>query len=195
MLNRAFVATLVGASLFSFSSLAAQPNWNNVQLSYAKMDVDDTDISGNGFELAGSVLLGSNIILQGNYLSVSDEVLGAVDVDFDWLTMGVGYRHPVTAATDVYALVSYENVELSASYDGESESEDDNGYGLTLGVRTMLSEQWELEGAISRVDIEDAETFFKGGLSYHINSQFAVGAAYKVGDDLDVFTLSARYSF
>ncbi|MDF2178355.1 outer membrane beta-barrel protein [Aliiglaciecola sp. CAU 1673] len=194
MTNRILLAALTGAAMFSASVLAAQPNWNNVQLSYAKLDIDDTDISANGLDLSGSVLVGSNYILQGNFLSVSDEIFG-VDVDLDWTSIGMGYRHAITGNTDVFGIVSYESVELSASSRFDSESEDDNGYGLAIGVRSMLNDNIELKGVISRIDIEDAETFIEGSVAYYFAPQFAVGAGYKVGDDMDLFTISARYSF
>ena len=73
--------------------------------------------------------------------------------------------------------------------------EDDNGYGITAGIRSMLSEQFELRGAIRYIDIEDDETAFEIGADYFFTPQFSFGATYVIADDVDLLGVSARYTF
>ncbi|GAB3010926.1 porin family protein [Bowmanella dokdonensis] len=199
MKSQVMVASLFSLSLLSVAVSAAAPEWNLVELSYAKADIDDADgISPAGFNLSGSALLGDSVFLKGDFTSLSDDfqVLGeSVDVDLDWFSAGLGYRYAVSGQTDLYGIVSYESFELKASLDGESESGDDNGYGLTVGVRSMLTGQLELDGSISYIDIDESETLYRLGANYYFTPQLSVGASYRAADDFDIWYLGGRFTF
>ncbi|HAM19892.1 MAG TPA: hypothetical protein DCP70_15330, partial [Alteromonas macleodii] len=111
-----------------------------------------------------------------------------------YVSAGVGYRYGLTQNTDFFGEVTYEYVNLDIELDSIS-GEDDNGYGITAGIRSMLSEQFELRGAIRYIDIEDDETAFEIGADYFFTPQLSFGATYVIADDVDLLGVSARYTF
>ena len=89
-------------------------------------------------------------------------------------------------------MVSYQYVELEA----ESESIDENGYGLHAGVRSMLTDSVEVVTQVAYIDIDDeSETSWGASAYYHFNDNFAIGAGYGTADDVDTFTASLRLTF
>ena len=157
-------------------------------------DIEDAgDFEPSGFQIQGFKSLNENVYLTGRYGQLGEDVSG-VDIDLDYASAGVGYRYGLTQNTDFFGEVTYEYVNIDVELDSIS-GEDDNGYGITAGIRSMLSEQFELRGAIRYIDIEDDETAFEIGADYFFTPQFSFGATYVIADDIDLLGVSARYTF
>lgn len=171
---------------------AAAPVWDFIEAGYAQADIDDSDgFEPAGLTLAGSKLLNENVFIEGSYSMLSDDYLG-VDVDFDQGSLALGYRHPLNSTTDVYGTVSYEFVEVS----GAGASADDNGYGLTVGVRSRLTSEFEVDASIGYIDIDDeSDTSFGVGANYYFNQNFAAGLNYTLADDYSILGATVRYAF
>ncbi|MBL4941767.1 MAG: hypothetical protein JKY81_08905 [Colwellia sp.] len=196
MNKKLFASALLSAGLLTTNIAFAQtaPNWDLVQASYIAMDIDEMNaLDFTGFDLSGSKLINDNIFVVANYAALSDSVDG-VNIDFDTYGVGVGYRYGLTNTTDAFVIVSLQSASVASTY-GKA---DETGYGLTTGVRSMVSEQIELTGTLSYVsDSIDgtSETTFSATAFYHINSQFSVGAGYNTSSDASGYSFSARYSF
>jgi hypothetical protein len=94
--------------------------------------------------------------------------------------------------------VSYEYIKIAASSCRNNESADDNGIGIGfgLGVRSRLTEKFEVDGSIGYVDIADeSETAFGVSGYYYFTNELAVGAHYSSTADVSVYGASLRYSF
>ena len=184
---------IIASAFFSSSLLANTPSWNNVEIGYAKADYDD--VEPDGFFVKGSTLVTENVFLTAEYTSLSDDVWG-VDVDLTWARLGAGYRYSIATSTDLYGKVTYEYTEAEASYAGISDSNDDSGFGLTAGVRSRITSQFEVDGSIGYIDIDgEGDAAFAVSAHYYFNDQFAVGARFLNVDDLDILSASIRYSF
>lgn len=200
-MNKTIVfASFFSAAVIALPATAAAPNWNNIEVSYAKADIDELDnISLKGFSAAGSALIGNDFFLQGRFTSVSDKVRvfsTNTKVDLDWTSVGFGYRYAATSSTDVYATLAYEGLDVKASALGSSFSDDESGYSIAVGARSMLTDNLEAKGSISYMDIGDgSDTAFEIGGSYYFTPQIAAGASYLKAQDLDVLMLTGRYSF
>lgn len=94
---------------------------------------------------------------------------------------------PLNATTDAYFGANFERI--------DGDFDDETGYSVNAGVRSMVTEQVELLGEVGYYDVEDGDATFKVGANYYITPQWAVGANYKLMDDLDVMQVTARYSF
>lgn len=190
---------LVSALLLSLGSVQASdsPRWNSASISYQSVDIDGNNLTGFGF--SGSKLLGQDFFVMGSYGNASDDIDGFgsnVKLDFNTLVVGLGYRYAISQSSDIFSVVSYEDVEVEASYQGNSESISDNGYGLTIGVRSMLSETIELSGSIQYLDIADeTQTAFSVSALYNFTEQFSAGVGYSKADDVDTVSVSAVYFF
>ena len=191
-MKRTILASIFGA--LSLNAFAASPSYDFVKAGYVQADIEDAgDFEPSGFQIQGFKSLNENVYLTGRYGQLSEDVSG-VDIDLDYVSAGVGYRYGLTQNTDFFGEVTYEYVNLDIELDSIS-GEDDNGYGITAGIRSMLSEQFELRGAIRYIDIEDDETAFEIGADYFFTPQFSFGATYVIADDVDLLGVSARYTF
>ena len=191
-MKRTILASIFGA--LSLNAFAASPSYDFVKAGYVQADIEDAgDFEPSGFQIQGFKSLNENVYLTGRYGQLGEDVSG-VDIDLDYASAGVGYRYGLTQNTDFFGEVTYEYVNIDVELDSIS-GEDDNGYGITAGVRSMLSEQFELRGAIRYIDIEDDETAFEIGADYFFTPQFSFGATYVIADDVDLLGVSARYTF
>ena len=191
-MKRTILASIFGA--LSLNTFAASPSYDFVKAGYVQADIEDAgDFEPSGFQIQGFKSLNENVYLTGRYGQLGEDVSG-VDIDLDYASAGVGYRYGLTQNTDFFGEVTYEYVNIDVELDSIS-GEDDNGYGITAGIRSMLSEQFELRGAIRYIDIEDDETAFEIGADYFFTPQFSFGATYVIADDIDLLGVSARYTF
>ena len=191
-MKRTILASIFGA--LSLNAFAASPSYDFVKAGYVQADIEDAgDFEPSGFQIQGFKSLNENVYLTGRYGQLSEDEYG-VDIDLDYASAGVGYRYGLTQNTDFFGEVTYEYVNIDVELDSIS-GEDDNGYGITAGIRSMLSEQFELRGAIRYIDIEDDETAFEIGADYFFTPQFSFGATYVIADDVDLLGVSARYTF
>ena len=191
-MKRTILASIFGA--LSLNTFAASPSYDFVKAGYVQADIEDAgDFEPSGFQIQGFKSLNENVYLTGRYGQLGEDVSG-VDIDLDYASAGVGYRYGLTQNTDFFGEVTYEYVNIDVELDSIS-GEDDNGYGITAGIRSMLSEQFELRGAIRYIDIEDDETAFEIGADYFFTPQLSFGATYVIADDVDLLGVSARYTF
>ncbi len=187
---------LVSALLLSLGTAQAaeSPRWDRASISYQSVDIDDDD-KLTGFAVSGSKLLGEDFFVVGSYGNASDDIEG-IEFDFNTLSVGLGYRYSISQSADLFGVVSYEDMEIEVSYQGNSASISDNGYGLRVGVRSMLSEKVELSASLQYVDIADeTETDFRVSALYSFTEQFSVGVGYSKAGDVDTLSVSAVYFF
>lgn len=171
--------------------------WDSASLSYQSVDLDGDKLTG--FGISGTKLVSDNVFLAGQYASVSDDITvfnSKVNLDFNTLSVGLGYRHAISNTTDLFGIVSYQDIEAEASFQGNSASESEDGYGLEAGVRSLITSQLELSASLSYVDIaEESETGYNVSARYHFTEQFAAGVGYSKFDDMDTLSLSATIFF
>jgi hypothetical protein len=179
--------------LFSLSgaALAEDFDYSFIEASYGQVEFDDFDVDGDAFGLGGSYALSDRFHLFGSY-DMADFDAG---VDFNGLQAGIGFNSPVSDTVDLVASVAYVNSEVEAPGFG---SVDDNGYGLGLGLRAMLTPMLEVDGGIDYVDYggdSDGDTAFGAGFLYHFTESVAVGLSGGWGDDTNTYALNGRFSF
>jgi hypothetical protein len=165
-------------------------NYTFGEVSYGRVDIDDADVDGDGFGIAGSFALTDEFHLFGGY-QTADFDFG---IDFNQLNLGVGFNTPIADTIDVVASLSYVNLELDA---GSFGSADDNGYAIGVGLRGMAGPQIELHGGIEYVDLSDSgsDTSFGAGVRFNINDMFSVGLAGNWTDDFSQYRLTGRLYF
>jgi len=182
------------------TSSANGPNWNYIDASYIGADIGsfEQDIDADGFGASVSTLIGESIIFNLSYSYISEDNVFNENVDGKITngTLGIGYRYAATSSTDVFIIASYLYYELELKGLNNRGSIDDNGYGITLGVRSMLTESFEGTITLGYAEIDDeSETAIGISTHYHINKVFAVGVSYSVADDADQYGIGVRVSF
>ena len=167
-------------------------SYDRVQASFEEIDIDvggGFEVDGDGFSLGGSMAVGDNWYILGEY-TTADFDLG---VDYDELSLGGGYHHGLSDRTDFIAELTYENAEA----DSGAVSVDDSGLGLAVGLRSMVNPKLELEGKLSYVDLDDSgdDTSIGFRAWYAVSSSFAVGVGAEFGDDVSGYGIGARWYF
>ena len=174
---------VLSASVLPLTALADKPDWRYIEGGYTKLDFDDNaSFEPDGLTVNGKYLLDRNWYLNGEYSFFEEG-----SFDFNMLTVGGGYRLPINATTDVYVSANLERV--------DGDVDDETGYSINAGVRSMLTEQVELAGEVGYYDVDDGDVTFKVNANYYITPQWAVGAKYTVIDDADIMQATARYAF
>jgi hypothetical protein len=116
-------------------------NYSYVDLGYVRSDLDDYNVSGDGFGVRGSYEITRNVHAFAAYS----------DQDFDFnvnattFELGAGYAWPVNPNLDLVGRASYVKAEVDAPGIG---SADDDGLGLGLGVRARVINVVELTGGL-----------------------------------------------
>ena len=172
------------AALTPFAALADDVSYSFFEVNYT--DVDLAGISESGFGLKGSASVADNFHIGIDYFAVSFPL----GVDFNRTSLGFGYH--TEGETSFYATVALEKLDLGLA--------DDDGYGIELGGRGFVADDFELQGYIGVIDVfDETETYFGVSGRYWFNENMAIGLDYKNTEisilDVDILQIGFRYSF
>ncbi len=167
-----FKKSLIALSLLTLP-LTAAANWS-AGAGYANLSAEDDGVDVSLGAIYGSVAYefmqkDSNISLMPELrigTGVSDDTIGSVKVEVESFT-AISFRGQYNYDNGVYLYLmpSYANLDLKASLNGNSITEDD----------------WEFG--------------FGGGVGKKINDKTRIEASFESYDDTDVFTVGFKYSF
>ena len=179
--------------LSSAVAMADGLSYSYVQANYQEIDIDfggGADADGDGFAVGGSAEIGEDWFIFAAYSTFDLESV----VDYTTLTAGAGYHSDVSAKTDWFATVGYAEAEVDASGFG---SADDSGFGISLGLRSMVNDNLELYGNIGYVDLGDGAdgTTIGAGLWYTVSGNLALGLGAEFDDDVTGYGIGLRLYF
>ena len=169
------------------------PSWDYLGLGYLDAEIDGIDgFSPAGFEISGSRLINEHVFIYGSYSDLSDDFNG-VDVDLSEQYFGLGYRFMVSDTTDFAIAAGYAAAEICAPFAG---CLDDNGYSVSALLNSRVTNNVELYGGLTYVDIADeSDTGVTVGINYFVSNEFSVGFEYGDGNDLEAFGINAKFHF
>jgi Outer membrane protein beta-barrel domain len=176
---------------------AEQPSYSFVDLGYLEVDLDESEIEPTGMFARGSLDLAENWFIFAGYAQ-ADENAGGVDIDVEEFSVGAGFKTALSDTTSLYLAASYIAAEAEVDFPfGGSESFDEDGYGLDVGVRTMVTKRFELNGNVGYSDSgeDDAVDFGVGAVWYLWDN---VGLLLEVSSDEDSnrqYMIGGRLSF
>lgn len=179
------------ALLLASPVMADGLSYNFIEGAYARVELDDSlvDVDGDGFGIGGSFEINENFFGLASY-STADFDFG---VDLNQLNAGFGFHTGISPNTDFVATLVYVRAEVEAGGFG---SIDESGWGASAGLRSMVSDRLEVNGAISYVDFGDGDdTSIGGGVLYNFTDTFAVGANIGFGEDTTTYGVNARLYF
>lgn len=172
-------------------AFAGDLSYNFIEGQYQKVEFDDGpfDVDGDGFGIGGSFEVNENVFVLASY-ATADFDFG---IDLNQLAIGAGYAVDISQDTDFFATLSFIRAEVEASGFGSS---DEDGFGAAIGMRGMVSEQVELFGTLSYVDLgDDDSTALGGGVFYNVTDNFALGANVEFDEDVTSYGIAARIYF
>lgn len=198
-LTLAIATALIGT--VAFSAQATEPNYNYVQAGYnwASISPDvGSNIDLNGWNLNGSMAFADHYY---GFVGFQDGT-GSGWNSSTW-NLGLGYKMNIAKNTDWFAEAKYIDESLKYKTGGITYlDESDSGFGIGTGVRSMVTDQIELQGAVNYSSVNGVYgDGFGVGVSgtYHINDTWGLnlGYAYDWRQDFNVSDLSlgVRASF
>jgi opacity protein-like surface antigen len=179
------------------AALATDLNYNYLEVDYVTVDIDDFDEDFDGWAVSGSFLLAEQVYMFGGYSDISTDNIGGFKLSGEGLSLGVGYRYELSRQTDLNFAGAFERAKARISYSGfGSESETENGYSLAVGVRHLVSPQFELGVGAVYVDIGDADdTSAVANALWHLTELVAVGVSLSLGSDSTGYAGGVRFKF
>ena len=165
------------------------------------VDIDASD--GDGVRFRGSVGTWNNLYGFFDYGTTDIDVAALVtneqgefpaeDVfDFTRIRAGVGLRFPLGAKTDVYGEISYDSLDLDfGSFAGENFDADEQDIGGALGIRTLLTDDFELRAygrytGVGDIDLNtlvfEDDTLFGAGFGWQIVRGLSIVGDYEAGE-------------
>lgn len=201
-MNRRFTLSMVAAGLFGIAGAAQATdlNYDYVQVGYSVVDIDDVneDISSVGID--GSFLVTDTVYLFASYADGKSDRFSAFGTSgrlgLESYTAGVGYRYELAPQTDLNFSAAWERQKVEGrngfSFLG---SESENGYSMAVGLRHLVTRQFELGADVTYIDVADDDTILTFGALWHITDLVAVGGSYSLGSDADAIAGGIRFKF
>lgn len=121
------------------------------------------DVDGDGFAIGGSFEGGESWHVFGGYGSTNFDF----GVDLNELVIGAGYHTAISDTVDFVGELAYVSVEVEVP---AGFTVDDDGIGVSIGLRGMMSDVVELSGSINYVDpVGDGETSFDANAWFNMS--------------------------
>lgn len=186
------VAGVLAGVLMANAAMAADgPQYTYVEAGYSWIDFDDFNADGDAFNIGGSLAVTDMFHLFAGYQDGEVEV-GSFDIDVSTMQLGGGMNIELSPTVDLVATAAWVRADLDANAFG---SGDDDGYALGVGVRAMVTPQFELNGGVSYVDVSDDDTALSVGAVYSFNEMFALTAGASFGDNVTSYGIGGRIYF
>jgi len=185
-------ALALAAAMLPLMAQADNLSYSYVDFAYINTELDDFDEEIDGFALRGSVEITEQAFVFGSYVDQSTSVFGE-DLDVRCYGVGLGYAWPVSDTADFYGKVGY--VETEAEFAGFSA--DDDGFSLGVGLRGRVAEQFELEGAVTYIDLSESgdDTVLGLGARWYFTDVFSLGVELETDDDATTYGVGGRFNF
>jgi hypothetical protein len=179
-MKRIGIAVLSAASLLAAgTAAAAEPQWNYGQLGWIQGDGFEDEGESDGFKMDGSIGFLENYHAQLAYRDGEISSFGS-DIDFDGYDLTAGFHQAITSSgnTQVFFDIKYFDIEYDE--DGAEGNVDDTGYGLGFGLRSMISDNLELQGMITWVqgELDDDSGYFSSDEEDYTDSNLSVGGRW-----------------
>ncbi len=180
---------LIACILIQGTAVAQEEESNDLRYTYAEFRFVDIDKrSGDGFQVNGSYQLKGNWILVGGVTAVSFNN----NVDSTLLEFGGGYVLPFRDRMDLVSTLRF----VSGESDVPGGRVDDQGFGVSIGLRSRVDSKFEFRGLVNHINMEhDKDTHVELAGDYYITRNVAAGASVKFAGDADSFTIGARWFF
>ncbi len=166
------------AALVCSGAAFAGPQWTFANIGMATGDGDATDDT-KFIGLEGCLAISDVWHAQGKWSTGETESNGGRDVDV--LQLGVGRNHRVNANTDLVVDVFLGSIDEVNGGGGSTESD---YWGYSLGVRSMITKEFEFNAAMNYANVDCPAGC--GGAGSAVNVGGEIGGRYLINNDMSV---------
>ena len=209
---------IVFVAAFAIAPAEAQEiRYSYLDMSYMAQDVDRQGAQvpipgqsvavdardGDGVRFRGSLGTWNNLYLFLDFRSTDNDVSAVVtnaqgvfnaedEYDFTAFRTGVGLKYSFNTTFDVFAELSYDSMDFDfGSFAGEDFDADDQDVGVTIGIRSMFTDEIELRAharytGVGDIDAStgefDSDTLFSVGFGYELIRGLSITGDYESGE-------------
>jgi hypothetical protein len=145
------------------------------------------DADGDGVQLVGSFAIKDEFHLFAGYADQSYDF----GIDSTTLSFGAGVNYGLHADWDLIGRLSYVTTEVDTPFG----SADEDGFGVTGGVRGRLARKVELDAGLNYVDVGDSDTSLFVSTRYFLNDHLALGGGLGLNDGDTTLNVTVRAQF
>jgi hypothetical protein len=180
---------LAGLAALPFAAQADGFDYTYVEGGYLSSSTNAGlfDVDGDGLGLRGSFGLNDTLNLFADY-STEDFDFGIDQSAFD---VGAGGHWGLKDNLDFVGELAWIKVET----DFQNGSADDDGLGLSGGLRYRANDKFELQGMLNYVDVSDSDTSFGFTGRYYLSKSLALGAGLLLNGGDTAWNIGVRASF
>lgn len=195
------ILAAAAALLLPALGFAEGRSYTFLETSYLLTDFDGTPADADVFGVKASLAVNPNWYLFAGFDSTQSDFAG-VDLDVEDWSGGVGFVKELGDFADLLMNASFirEKSDMKL-FDGEDTlrfSGEDNGYGISLGLRGSAAPGLELEGSADYVNFGGSDS---DGISLKlagrllVTPMFAIGLNAVVDDSAKSYGAHLRYNF
>ena len=162
-------------------TLAAEPSYNYLEGSYLNLDGDL-----DGFGVAGSVAVAPAVHLYGEFDHAED---GPLEVQT--AVLAAGLNRGISDTTDIVGRLGW----AKGWVDVGPVDADDDGVMAEVGIRSALSDAFEINGFLRHVDVADADPSLSIGGVFGLSPAFGLAGDVEFTEDDTMYRVGLRYSF
>lgn len=191
-------SVLIMATLASSSSvLGKEISYDYIQGGYINTYGSDPTPNGDGFEFSGSFSVMSNIAITAGYERTDFDEHSGIDVDTAAYDLGVtAHSSNLAPGASLFVNLSARGGEVEASDGTTGSYEYDTGYVVSIGLRSMVTDIFEIDTALSRVDLfDDHDALFGFAGRIYASEKVSFGAGYVVSRNAESLEFNARVNF
>ena len=154
------------------------------------------DVDATGFEAKGSFNLFEYLAIGASVGGLTYDTINQREITQTNYALSLIGHVSVAQSTDLFLEASAleQDLEINFANDIFTAEYDENGYGVSLGVRHMLSQNIELGAIISQFDIFETNEQGNLNIRYYIGEQLSLGVAYTTGEDVDAYLFNVRFN-
>ena len=210
-MKRTCIVALIFAAVLPMTAIADGPSYNLIYAGYAKGSVSGYS-GGKGYIFGGSYEFYPNWFFGFNYYHNSYDggylTGGYFTSDY---TVSLGAHMPLSDSMDLVGRVAYANDHWKQGPSTNlfpgftvSSSNTKSGYDISIGLRAMATDNWELNTYLSDDDVglishdhNNSEVVGSLGTVYNFTDQFAMQLSYARSDQYSssLWMLTARWYF
>ena len=170
-------------------------SYNYIETQFGVLDLDgnDEDAELAGVSILADLVGGTFLRVEG--LKVSSTKINGSEVSETSLSMGLGFRLPLSDVMDIYGIGSYLNVEDQGGPPANSSEE--GRFGVTAGLRYRLATSVELGAAYDWTSPIDGVAKNEFSLSGFVDvyEPVSLGAQVLISDNAEMVTMGLRIHF
>lgn len=187
--------TVLSATAFAENKTETGVNYNEVSVGYVSQDItmSGTKYTFTGYGLTAAALVSENFFLSGSYGATSNTTSGT-KTNIDQSKVGLGYRLPISDATDFNIFGSYSNTSVTSSADS-------NATSVGIGIRSIALSP-DLETNLSyiytsskKLDTTTNGSGYQAGLKYKMTSNWFIDGNYLSRKDFNQYYVGVGYRF